>query len=694
MFNVAFSLREPLVLVLLVLLVFLWFKYRKGRKLLIVRTVVISLLLFLIAEPLINYVKDEQVKPVLPALIDVSRSMVIDDPQVKSDSLRSLVERIKLLPEDRFGLEIFQFSSVVEPSKDSLEWTREGTALGDAIEEIEKRLSPPGMVLVTDGVSNMGKHPLWVAKYTDFPIFVVGFGPSRAKGDISITRIRRNTIVYAEDEVPVEVWIKADGFKGERITLSLKEGERVIETEEIELKEELEERVLEFKLVPRTPGTKLYDVSITPLDGELNADNNRKRFALKVLKSKNRILYISGSPNWEHKFLKQIMETDPAMELHSYIPLSDEKRITLPEGTPIHLAKNDLVKYDCFVIHNVPASEVPREISTLLDELVGDFGKSLLAIGGERMTGYSGSQLEQILPVIFEDRVVMNPFQIEFTTEGNEHPVIKSSGERKNLPPLLGCNRLRGVKPGGNVWAVNPGIKTAQGSLPVISQSTYGKGSVVVITCFPLWRWYFLSKGLGKEPAFYIQFLTNITRWLSTRKEINPLVVELNQPSYQTFEQVEFSTELYDEDYKPVDGAFIRIEIEDGEELTLRPLGGGKYVGTISNLSPDTYRFTARAYIEGEEYAVKRGTLEVVEGSIESDNFGLQQELLEKIASLTGGSYYTPENLSGLSEISFPGTETKKHLTLELIYWPAIYLILLSLLVAQWAIEKWGRVHF
>lgn len=688
MSNLVFSLREPLVLILLILLVFLWFRYRKGRKLLIIRTVVISLLLFLIAEPLISYLKKEEVKPFLPVLVDVSKSMVIDEPQTRSDSLRLLIERIKFLLSDEFRLEFFQFWSDLEISKDSLTWTKEGTALGDAIEEIEKRWSPPGIVLVTDGVSNMGKHPLWVAKYTDFPIFALGYGPSPAKGDISITRIRKNTIVYAEDEVPVEIWIKADGYKGERTTLFLKEGERVIETEEVEFKEGLEERVLEFKIIPRSAGTKVYEVSITPLEKELNTDNNRRKFALKVLKSKNRILYISGAPNWEYKFLKLTMETDPTVEFHSYISLSDQKIVTYPAEVQISLTKNNLVNYDCFIIHNVPYKELPQKITVLLSELVGDLGKSLLFIGGERVKGYNGSQLEEVLPVIFEDRVVKKIFQIEFTPEGESHPVIKSSGERQDLPPLLGCNRLRGVKPAGTVWANNPTIKTPQGKLPVITQSTYGKGRVVVITCFPLWRWYFLLKGLGKEPTFYTQFLTNLTRWLSTRKDINPLVVELNQPVYQTFEEIEFSAELYDEDYKPVDGAFIKVEIEGSEELTLRPLGEGKYMGTIANLSPLEYRFTARAYIEGEEYASRSGTFEVLEGSIESQDFGLQSELLEKIASLTGGDYYTPENLEEISKISFPKMEKKKHLTLELVYWPAIYLILLSLLVAEWTFRR------
>lgn len=688
MSDLAFGLRDPLVLILSILLGFLWFRYRRSRKLLFVRTVIILLLLFLLADPLISYVKREKVKPVLPVLIDVSKSMVIDEPQQRSDSLRSVINKLKSLLEKRFRLEFFEFWSDLQPYKDSLMWTHEGTAIGDAIETIEKRLSPPGILLVTDGASNMGKHPLWVAKYTDFPIFVLGFGPSSPKGDISITRVRRNTIVYAEDEVPVEVWIKADGYKGETTSLWLKEGERVIATEEIKFKEDLEERVVKFKVIPRTPGTKLYQVSMTPLDRELNLENNSRKFALKVLKSKNKILYISSSPNWEYKFLKLTLETDPTLELHSYISLGEQKKLTYPAGKEIRLTKKNLVEYDCIIIHNIPYDKLPGEIPALLAELVGDLGKSLLLIGGEELKGYAGSRLEEMLPVIFENRVEKKPFQIEFTPEGKEHPVIKSAGEREDLPPLLGCNRLRGVKPGSTVWATNPAIKTPQGRLPVITQSIYGKGKVVVITCFPLWRWFFLLKGLSKEPSFYTQFLTNLTRWLSTRKDINPLVVELGQPAYQTFEEVEFSAELYDEDYRPIDGAFIKIEIEGGKELTLRPLGEGKYTGTISNLPPRKYQFTARAYIEGKEYATNHGSFEIVEGSIESQDYGLQKELLEKIASLTGGDYYTALNLNELSKISFPKTELKKHQTLEFIYWPVIYIALLTLLIIDWTVRR------
>jgi hypothetical protein len=688
MSNLTLSLREPFVLSLLVILVLLWYRYRKGRGVLLIRTAVISILLFVIAEPLITYIRREEVKPTLPILVDVSRSMVIDDPNVRSDSLRLLVERTKSLLEDRFRVDVLQFSNELEASEETLSWVQEGTAIGDVIEAAEKRLDPMGVLIVTDGVSNLGKHPLWVAKYTGFPIFAVGFGPAPPRGDVSVTRVRRNTIVYAEDEVPVEVWIEADGYKGHKTTATLTERERTIDTKEIEFREDTEEQVLEFKVIPRAPGTKIYEISLAPLDGELNDDNNAKTFALKVLKSRNKILYVSSSPSWEHKFLRLLMDTDPTVELHSQILLSDGNRLTQPDDAEITLTRNGLLDYDCYIIQDVPSAAIPPQVVTALKELVGDFGKSLLLIGGERVTDYAGSRLEEMLPVRLEERVLKKPFQVEFTREGEEHPVIKSAGERKDLPPLLGCNEVRGVKPGSEVWASNPAHKTGQGKLPVITRSSYGKGNVVAITGFPLWRWYFLMKGLNQEPSFYTQFFTNLTRWLSVRKEINPLVVELSRPAYETYEEVEFSAELYDEDYRPVDGAFVKVEIEGDEELTLRPISGGKYMGTASNLPPGKYQFTSRAYVGGTEYAVKRGDFEVVEGSVEAEDFGLQEDILESMASLTGGEYYTPENLNDISQIAFPKTEMKRHQTVELLYWPAIYLILLLLLVIEWTVRR------
>ena len=683
-----FTLREPLLLILLSVLVVIWFGYRKGRKLLAVRSVVIGVLIFLLAEPLMRYMKREDVKPILPVLVDVSRSVVIDGTEERSDSVRAFMKGIESKLGDRFRLECLQFWTELVPCRDSLEWTYEGTALGDVIEEVEKRFSPPAILLITDGVSNTGKHPLWVAKYADFPIFVFGFGPPSPKGDISLTRVRRNSIVYAGDEVPVEVWIKADGYKGERTRISIKEGENVIATEEIEFKEDVEERAIQAKLVPRSPGTKLYEASVTPLDGELNTENNFKAFALKVLKSKNKILYISSSPNWEHKFLTFMMETDPTLELHSYLPLSKDRSVTYPPGTHISFAKAELVDYDCYVIHDIPYTELPEGFSTLLPELVGDLGKSLLFIGGERMRGYEDSRIGEILPVFLEDRTRDKSFELQFTPEGKAHPVIESAGDHKGLPPLLGCNGVRGVKAGGTVWAVNSAVKTAQGELPCMIESTYGEGRVVVITCFPLWRWYFLLKGLGKEPTFYMQFLTNLTRWLSTRKDINPLIVELSEPIYQTFEEVEFAAELYDEGYKPIDGAFIRVGMDGHGELTLRPLGSGKYSGTISNLSPGEYQFTATAYLEGKEYSVTRGSVTIVEGSIESQEYGLATEILERIASLTGGAYYTFGDIDEVSTITFPKTEMARRRTLELIYWPGVYVALLALLIAEWAARR------
>jgi hypothetical protein len=293
-----------------------------------------------------------------------------------------------------------------------------------------------------------------------------------------------------------------------------------------------------------------------------------------------------------------------------------------------------------------------------------------------------------MLPVVLEDGTVDRRFEVEFTREGTSHPILKTIDRSEELPPLTGFTRVSAVKPGAAVWAVDPTSKTAQGAMPVISQSVYGKGRVVAITCFPVWRWYFLLKGLGKEASFYAEFMAALARWLSTRRDVGRLLVELDQPTYQTFEEIEFSAELYDDSYRPVDGAFLKVDLEGGDELALKPVGNGRYSGTVSNLAPGRYDFTVRAYEEGTEYAVKEGTLEVVEGSIEAENFGLQEELLKRVALLTGGEYYRKEDLGGLTTLEFPTSETAVHHTIEFIYWPFIYMVLLGLLVAEWATRR------
>ena len=79
-----------------------------------------------------------------------------------------------------------------------------------------------------------------------------------------------------------------------------------------------------------------------------------------------------------------------------------------------------------------------------------------------------------------------------------------------------------------------------------------------------------------------------------------------------------------------------------------------------------------------------------------AENFHTEQnrELLEKLASQTGGRYWTPAGLSKLpSEISYSEAGITVRETKELWNMPAIFLLICCCVFAEWLLRrKWGIV--
>jgi hypothetical protein len=79
-----------------------------------------------------------------------------------------------------------------------------------------------------------------------------------------------------------------------------------------------------------------------------------------------------------------------------------------------------------------------------------------------------------------------------------------------------------------------------------------------------------------------------------------------------------------------------------------------------------------------------------------AENFHTQQNraLLERIAALTGGRYWRPEELSHLAqEIDLSSAGVAARGTRELWNMPAVFLLLLVLAMAEWCVRRlWGVV--
>lgn len=641
--------------------------------LIILRCAAFVVLILLLWNPVLSFLTKVQIKPSVYVLIDDSESIeVVDGVHQTKELLSKLISNLK----GDYDLKLYRFSNRIEEAEEKdLNFQGIETAIGNVLEAVEKKLRPTSLILITDGCNNVGKDPLSVAKYLNFPIYTIGVGNTEEKKDIAITRVTTNEIAYTDDIVPVEVWIRSKAISAQKSKAVIKEGEKIIDEAEVSIEPSME-KVIELNIKPHTPGTHIYKALIESHTEESNLKNNERAFSIQVLKSKINILYI-GTPNWDYKFLKKVLDADLNIELDSYLIFSTEKLPTF---------KKPLRDYDCFVVGNLSSKTIP-DFSDDIFDLISNSNRGILFMG----TNYKGSPYERMLPLIMGEGAIESSFQVEFTPERRENPIISESEDFSDLPPLSGYWKVLGFKLGANVLAVHPTAKTAQGKLPIIATQKYGSGKVAQITAFSLWRWNFLMEGAEKESTFYDTFFSNLFRWLAIREEMDRIVVNLDKNVYNPFEKIELLVQLYDTKYRPLDGGFVKAHIKEIEkEVILKGTGEGKYTATLTNLSPSKYHFSVTAEIDGKRYGQKTGSFDVVEFSLEGEKTCMEKGVLLKIAELTGGRYYHIGNIDELTDFPASSKEVIKRKEIEFLHNPFLFILLLILLSSEWLVRRRG----
>lgn len=316
-FNLNFIL---LILAALVAIAFSIFVYRhtlppvptRKRILLIaLRSLAVTLIIFVLFEPILSLIRKSNEKPILAVLIDNSKSMTITDKTGnREETLRNLLKDQKLHGlsgpgETTFHLFSDRLITVPSFAPDSLSLNGSGTDIAHALHQLKETSAEENLqavLLLTDGDYNIGQNPIYEAETYGKPIYVVAIGDSSEQKDLLITKVLTNEIAYVDSRVPVDVTVKSSGFGGERVEVALREDGKTIDQQFIVLKSGTNEYPVQLHFVPKEQGIRKYSLNISNLPGEVTEKNNYRSFFVKVLKSKIKVLLFAGAPSTDVSF--------------------------------------------------------------------------------------------------------------------------------------------------------------------------------------------------------------------------------------------------------------------------------------------------------------------------------------------------------------------------------------------------------
>jgi uncharacterized membrane protein len=697
-------------------------KWRAGAIWLLQSLLIVTVLV-LLWQPAIMVAELAAQQNVIAVVLDDSRSMAIADSGSDGKTPReaaaqkALEDGVLAGLQKKFQTRLYRLDTRVAQAaalKD-IQPAAPATHLNEGLRQLTRDTSdlPIGaVVLLSDGSDNSGDLALETInalRNRRLPVHTVGFGKERLAHDVEISDVSVATRALADSRIPATVTFHQRGYAGSKALLLVRDGDKTVGSREITFNSEGASQVETVFFSAGEAGVKNLHFLLGPLPGEENLANNSIARLLGVTDDKRRILYVEGEPRWEYKFIRRAEDDDKIVQVASMLRTTENKIYRqgisdpkeLENGFPVR--PEDLFSYDGIILGSVEAGYFSPLQQELLREFVDRRGGGLLFLGGRFSLsdgGWRGSSLVDLLPTILpssRNTFHRNPATAELSAAGSDSPITrlmddpeKNIDRWKRLTYLMDYQDAGTPKPGATVLAqLHSGGRT----LPLLVTQNYGRGRTAVMATSGTWRWQ-MSQPLG-DPAHDL-FWQQLLRWLVLD---SPGQVVVTAPGQTLMDdgQIQLTANVRDKDYMPVSDAKVTAHLTGPDGLSalvdMTPAADtpGVFHANWTAEKPGSY--LAEVTASGQ---TENGTLpfERIDGVAENFHTEQNRELLEKLASETGGRYWKPDELTRLpNEISYSDAGISVRDIKELWNMPVVFLWLLFLISTEWLLRrKWGVV--
>ena len=571
-------------------------------------------------------------------LADNSQGLQIhdrNDPHSRGDALRALVDTHASPWQSAlaatFDVRRYVFDTRLQATKDFSELKFDGraTALGSALRTLTGRFQGrplAGVLLLTDGNAT----DLPGGKLPDLtglpPVYPVVIGKREPVQDIAVQQVAVSQTSFEDAPVSLQADVVAAGYRGRPIVARLVDrAGKTVQEQRADARADGDPLAFRFQLKPEQPGLSFYQVRVStpaeaaapdqpaPKSEEATLANNSRVFVVDRGQGPFRVLYVSGRPNWEFKFLNRAVAADEQVQLVALIRVAKREpkfdfrgrvgetsnplfrgfgdqspdevqrydqpvlmRVQVRDETELRAGfprtPEDLYCYDAVILDDLEAEFFSPDQAQLLQKFVSERGGGLLMLGGMECF-YEGKYLRtpigEMLPVYLDhvdggpSEEAPGPMHFQLAREGWLQPWARlrdnEADERTRLetmPAFEVFNRVRALKPGASVIASVRDEKGAE--YPALAVQRFGRGRTGALMVGDVWRW-----GM-KDPASRVDMERSwrqLVRWLISdvparvQMSAEPVAADANGA-------IRVQVRVRDEKFQPVDDARVTIEVE------------------------------------------------------------------------------------------------------------------------------------
>ncbi|MCZ6835680.1 MAG: hypothetical protein O7G85_07895 [Planctomycetota bacterium] len=706
------------------------------------RALLILLVLVVISGPMLELPRESIEEDWVLVLVDRSESMQIQDAgsstgRISRDQqLRSILEShaemLQELSEEKqlvylgfhFGAfdlnasDTNQDETIVQLPVELSDPEGQRTNLNTALEQALQRAAArplSGVVLLTDGRTDdpPTRSVMRRLQADSVPVFAVPLGSAEPVGDLAIRRVNAPRRAFIHDKVPVSVELDRLGSAvmdlGGTIRLVDQLSGEVLDAIELVPGETRDNVTLIAE--PDFPGETIWQVVIDTDQPDLIPGNNIKSINIDLVDRPLRVLLVEGYPRWEYRYVKNLLVREKSIESSVFLISAD--RDFAQEGnlpiTRLPRSPEEFAEFDVIIIGDVPSTFFSPDQLDMIRDHVANRGAGLLWIAGERSTPvtYTGTALADLLPMrgSLSLSPIGEPVNLQPTQLADRLGVLRLTADdgfgwpRELSDPSYRWSQLyyaqkidpRLLKPTTEVLA-----ETVQefptGRLPLVMKMRYGFGQSIYVATDEIWRWRY-GRGELYPEQFWVQMIRMLGRESLSNSnqsavlEVNPRRLEVGQP-------VRIDLRLLDAELDDERRVSVTVILEDEDGNALAEIELRRDVA-----SPDRYSAIYLPETAGQ-LKVKLDDLglpelrlttlvEVVAPDDELRHPETDHELLEALATSTGGRILLPEDFGELARL-LPNRSVRTINPLTERIWdtPLVFLLFFCFLTFEWIGRK------
>lgn len=560
------------------------------------------------------------------------------------------------------------------------------------------------LILISDGRSTDERELESIAaqlRERGIEVLILATGSDAINPELDIVEVIGNRDVARGERQPFIVNVSTRGLIGKELSLSISnsDGEELnSSTAAVDGDEKQNARLISTEIpidaVLHEEGDQQLHFTVEGPDGLRSTIS----LQVRVSERKLRVLMLAHHPRYEMRYLRNALDRDHTVEIHSYLADGRWRRWGPDRFGPgtLPLQASELKDYDAVILGDLSSISLSMPAQENLVRSVRQFGLGLIWIPGERggIAEFRGTALGKLIPAALPDRDSIQRSYLKgvvhevSVTEIGEQFLNPGAVAWEDLPNLIGnC-------PFGDQDEMTKGtqvLMTGADDTPLIISRPYSSGRVTLIGIDDTWRW---RKDVGD---FYLhRFHSALLRYTSSGRQLHrkPWLINTTPSRARLGEAVQINVSpsgpVTDAATLP-ESVTLSMQRNDEEKIIRlhRAPNDNSYGISTSFFQAGNWQLEMLDGLSPSD--VRNDELTILSATAENSDPRLDRPALERLASATGGSIFTdPVTLAK----AIPDRQRRRSERRNETAWDSMWFLIIvaSLFCVEWAMRRHFRL--